>query len=325
MKELNSATICEVGDVYTCQFDDQYKYYVLGICDPGIFNVKKTFRRAIVGRVYQSKYVKWWGPDPEIVKRDLCLGIESNPGGSTCTGFYWMLEQPVLKGGINVQYFGGVKFENETLEEARGAYGNPLFVTTFSDNPKVLSELFESKPKEQITYSDLLETKQWQGKRLQILLRDEFKCRKCNKPGTTSTSNSKFVLGVMPILAPGGTIVGHYEDNLLPGLPAFGQEKIYLQVHHKKYFIGRWPWEYDDDDLISLCENCHQKVHEEETISYYDEKGARLKKESLTPCNRCDGKGYIPEYKHVQNGICFKCRGGRYEEVLKCLMKDSNY
>jgi len=24
-------------------------------------------------------------------------------------------------------------------------------------------------------------------------------------------------------------------------------------------------------------------------------------------CPRCHGKGYLPEYNHIQNGICFRC------------------
>lgn len=26
-------------------------------------------------------------------------------------------------------------------------------------------------------------------------------------------------------------------------------------------------------------------------------------------CVRCNGTGYLPQFKHVENGICFKCRG----------------
>lgn len=26
-------------------------------------------------------------------------------------------------------------------------------------------------------------------------------------------------------------------------------------------------------------------------------------------CKRCKGSGFIPEYKHIENGICFSCRG----------------
>jgi len=28
------------------------------------------------------------------------------------------------------------------------------------------------------------------------------------------------------------------------------------------------------------------------------------------PCPRCAGTGYLPQFKHVENGICFLCRGG---------------
>jgi hypothetical protein len=32
------------------------------------------------------------------------------------------------------------------------------------------------------------------------------------------------------------------------------------------------------------------------------------------PCDRCSGRGDIPEYSHVQDGICFKCQGDGYLE-----------
>lgn len=36
-----------------------------------------------------------------------------------------------------------------------------------------------------------------------------------------------------------------------------------LQVHHKRYVKGRMAWEYPDDELISLCSDCHHQTHEE--------------------------------------------------------------
>lgn len=49
------------------------------------------------------------------------------------------------------------------------------------------------------------------------------------------------------------------------------------------------------------------------------------------PCPKCDGKGEINYYKHVQAGICFKCEGNRFmyknmklrtmEEALKLVAK----
>lgn len=31
-----------------------------------------------------------------------------------------------------------------------------------------------------------------------------------------------------------------------------------LHVHHTHYVRGRKPWEYDDHDLMCLCEDCHE-------------------------------------------------------------------
>lgn len=28
-------------------------------------------------------------------------------------------------------------------------------------------------------------------------------------------------------------------------------------------------------------------------------------------CTRCHGSGRLPQFKHIENGICFKCRGVR--------------
>lgn len=29
------------------------------------------------------------------------------------------------------------------------------------------------------------------------------------------------------------------------------------------------------------------------------------------PCDRCGGTGHLPQFNHVEGGICFKCRGGK--------------
>jgi hypothetical protein len=36
-----------------------------------------------------------------------------------------------------------------------------------------------------------------------------------------------------------------------------------LHVHHLKYLRGRDPWDYEDKDLITLCEYCHEQENEE--------------------------------------------------------------
>ena len=35
-----------------------------------------------------------------------------------------------------------------------------------------------------------------------------------------------------------------------------------LQVHHLVYYENMCPWEYNGDELITLCKDCHRKAHE---------------------------------------------------------------
>lgn len=36
---------------------------------------------------------------------------------------------------------------------------------------------------------------------------------------------------------------------------------IELHVHHKEYVAGRLPWEYSNDELVTVCKNCHAIEH----------------------------------------------------------------
>lgn len=40
-----------------------------------------------------------------------------------------------------------------------------------------------------------------------------------------------------------------------------GDSKSMLHVHHKQYLKGREPWDYDTDQLASLCAKCHKDGH----------------------------------------------------------------
>lgn len=83
-----------------------------------------------------------------------------------------------------------------------------------------------------------------------------------------------------------------------------------LNVHHTYYQIDKLPWEYPDESLQTLCRSCHEKVHEEEIIPVRNAGGVKIG--NYKPCTRCFGAGWFPEYSHVENGICFKCRGVKY-------------
>jgi hypothetical protein len=104
------------------------------------------------------------------------------------------------------------------------------------------------------------------------------------------------------------------ETILLPNKHA---KVIIMHVHHNLYIRGHNPWEYDNSDLITLCNWCHWDVHQREVIPIYDTKqNGQLVKLVYHPCKRCNGAGVFPEYDHVENGICFRCRGYKYEELI---------
>lgn len=80
-----------------------------------------------------------------------------------------------------------------------------------------------------------------------------------------------------------------------------------LNVHHRYYTKGSKPWEYSNDALLTLCQDCHCKRHKDAKVPLYTPDHQLIK--HLIPCSRCGGSGYLPQYNHVENGICFKCGG----------------
>ena len=80
-----------------------------------------------------------------------------------------------------------------------------------------------------------------------------------------------------------------------------------LNVHHNYYIEGHKPWEYEDEALVTLCEDCHKKRHEKAQTPIYSSLRAVIG--YGTVCPRCGGSGYLPQYSHVEHGICFQCYG----------------
>lgn len=76
-----------------------------------------------------------------------------------------------------------------------------------------------------MTYEEQLNTNAWLVRRKEILERDNYACQDCLR---------------------GKNYLSRY---------------IELHVHHKKYIDGLMAWEYPDELLITLCEDCHQKIH----------------------------------------------------------------
>lgn len=54
-----------------------------------------------------------------------------------------------------------------------------------------------------------------------------------------------------------------------------GCQDKYMHVHHKRYIRGLKPWEYSPNDLITLCERCHENETEMNNLVYDDYKELR--------------------------------------------------
>lgn len=98
--------------------------------------------------------------------------------------------------------------------------------------------------------------------------------------------------------------------------PRILEHRIDLNVHHKYYLFHKRAWEYPDTALVTLCSDCHQITHQEEIVPIYTEENGSLKEMHYTPCHRCNGVGWFPEYSHIQSGVCFRCNGLRFEELI---------
>jgi len=165
-----------------------------------------------------------------------------------------------------------------------------------------------------IPYTEYLRTNEWLLKRGKILARDNFTCQKCGKTET----------------------IDHYDENLRKTFYLwFGQEewvrlnnmdevavpkvsisdkRYHLEIHHKFYIENRLPWNYDDDDLVTLCNWCHKEWHQNNDIELYTDD--KLNKIRLDPCKRCDGMGWFEVFKHINNGVCFECNGRKFKQTL---------
>ena len=146
-----------------------------------------------------------------------------------------------------------------------------------------------------MTYAENLQQEEWKIKRIWIIKRDNYKCTRCGKDGVEKSYkfNKEFD--------------GNDLQELERVFEFISENDINLNVHHLCYRDGHKPWEYGDDELITLCPECHKKIHEESKVPIYDNEGQL---ESFAErCDKCGGSGYIPKYKHVENGVCFKCHG----------------
>ncbi|HLK27115.1 MAG TPA: hypothetical protein VKT28_00935 [Puia sp.] len=201
-----------------------------------------------------------------------------------------------------------------------------MYYTELKGFSEIEFELLGLSRKEQ--YQKLLQTFEWNDFRNKIIERDNHCCLKCGKKEGLILEDIPFVEQMKKKEDGINSMIQMNEELLQTKMNNEERQKfiqrygniqvakervigdVILNVHHKFYIWNNLPWKYDINDLETLCINCHIKTHSEEKIlTYLNFLKEEFVEEKL--CNKCEGKGYIQDYKHFQNGICFECWGCR--------------
>lgn len=171
-----------------------------------------------------------------------------------------------------------------------------------------LKQLLLENDGEEPSYGELLLTKEWRDFRKVILKRDKGQCQICKKYG----NRLAWELKVENLYVRQSTEI---EKEHLNNDVEYSSTHVELHVHHKYYVKDHYPWQYSEDALVTVCMECHENIHDNEEIPVY----LQIDKEIKLPtckCAKCNGKGYIKNYKYYMNGVCFSCDGAGYK-ILK--------
>lgn len=225
---------------------------------------------------------------PEIIrlceKAGMSLSIDSNAKIDIDTYILILKELTNLNEGNDIVYTHQVNV-NKQDEELYSPYElcrqynreNTDTVEIFSADDLNLQDIKLDCTFEEYSYKELLSMDEWKTMRNKILKRDNFQCTQC---GTTKS----------------------------------------LHVHHLYYIEKHLPWEYSYKALVTLCAVCHRALHAVTKVPIYDcdpEEGKTISIIQYDTCCRCDGKGFISKYAHVEDGICYNCWGSGYKHFYK--------
>ncbi|WP_210466710.1 hypothetical protein [Rufibacter roseolus] len=176
-----------------------------------------------------------------------------------------------------------------------------------------------------IPYAVLLGLKEWKSKREEIIRREHNTCEKCKTyciEEWMPTFNGLVTIYQpviweeveieLPITSTSGIEVDDTYTTITIQ-PVTQEDPHIAQIHHTYYLKNRHPWQYPNESLMLVCHKCHYEIHKEEVIKVYENADFGFYT-NLTPCSKCLGTGYLPEYDYHKDGVCFECNGSRFTE-----------
>ncbi|MDD5183663.1 MAG: HNH endonuclease [Paludibacter sp.] len=176
-----------------------------------------------------------------------------------------------------------------------------------------------------IAVNTLYLNKEWLDKRDLILKRDNYTCQGCQtfNPSLGSVELSNPIDNSLEIhfyrSTPGSSVYTISSEKYKLDVEIdFGRNWMVLpvlQVHHKRYIQNKNLWDYDDTDLITLCKNCHNSLHDNFEIPICDSSGLIIKNKKFTPKDEGCG-GY-----HTYDPWTFIYLNREKEYLLKDIIK----
>jgi 5-methylcytosine-specific restriction endonuclease McrA len=144
-------------------------------------------------------------------------------------------------------------------------------------------------------------TQEWLTKRKVILARDNFTCQTCGtfnpSEGWVTVYNKKD--NDLEIHNYDSNTCEYYLSSQKSGITlnidyGWGIWLVtpILQIHHKKYIQGKKLWEYESDDLITLCNKCHNEVHIRNKIPIFDINSNFIENRLFTPEDNNVGRSH---------------------------------
>lgn len=144
----------------------------------------------------------------------------------------------------------------------------------------------------------------WTEKRQEILQRDNFTCQICRQfnpgLGTVEVINEldeeielhEFLNCPDPFQNEyriSQSRTGYtFEINFGNCWPVFPV----MQVHHKKYISMREVWDYENEDLITLCKSCHFNFHLSNLIPIFSNANLQLEERMFLPVDSGSGRSH---------------------------------
>jgi len=104
-----------------------------------------------------------------------------------------------------------------------------------------------------------------------------------------------------------------------------GDKETTLHIHHKSYIRGKQPWEYNDDNLQTLCKHCHAVIEffkkKSEDVIYINKESYEIDYQRFDIVTNCPIFGGRYCYNMCMNGDEITIHHRVNDVIISCFSK----